>query len=112
MIYHKTFHLMTLKHHFIPNYVWRNVYFSTYLHVPGIAYSIDRTLGNCSVNPIQLGDFGAQKDKQAYMKNGAYVIKMKGPLDIFSMNESYRWAGQVSTQVVCDEIENKKLIKD
>ncbi|XP_022318193.2 uncharacterized protein LOC111121287 isoform X2 [Crassostrea virginica] len=72
----------------------------------GIAYSIDRTLGNCSVNPIQLGDFGAQKDKQAYMKNGAYVIKMKGPLDIFSMNESYRWAGQRTVRgMLCDVFE-------
>lgn len=61
----------------------------------GTSYSIDRSLGNCTIHPIQLGSFATQQDKTALMKNGAYVIKMKGPLDIFSMNESYRWAGQV-----------------
>jgi hypothetical protein len=63
--------------------------------VIGISFTIDRTLGNCSASSIQLGDFGTTQDMNAFMKNGAYVIKMKGPLDIFSMNESYRWAGQV-----------------
>ncbi|XP_048762219.2 uncharacterized protein LOC125670858 [Ostrea edulis] len=74
----------------------------------GISYTIDRTLGNCSVNSIQLGSFGTTQDKDALMKNGAYVLKLKGPLDIFSMNESYRWAGQRTVRgMLCDVFEAK-----
>lgn len=72
----------------------------------GTSYSIDRSLGNCTIHPIQLGSFATQQDKTALMKNGAYVIKMKGPLDIFSMNESYRWAGQRTVRgMLCDVFE-------
>ncbi|XP_061191548.1 uncharacterized protein LOC133199694 [Saccostrea echinata] len=72
----------------------------------GISYTIDRSLGNCSVNSIQLGSFGTEQDKAAMMKNGAFVIKMKGPLDIFSLNESYRWAGQRTVRgMLCDVFE-------
>lgn len=62
----------------------------------GLAYNIDNTLGNCTVNAITTNSFDAEVDKKAALQNGAYVIKMKNPLELFNLNSTYRYAGQVS----------------
>ena len=51
---------------------------------------IDHQIGNCSVTPITNNSFDVQ-----FGKNAGYVIKMKNPLDLFYLNGSYRYAGQV-----------------
>ena len=61
--------------------------------LPGLAYMIDHQIGNCSVTPITNNSFDVQ-----FGKNAGYVIKMKNPLDLFYLNGSYRYAGQVNSK--------------
>ncbi|KAJ8306626.1 hypothetical protein KUTeg_017171 [Tegillarca granosa] len=72
----------------------------------GLAYNIDNTLGNCTINTINANSFDAELDKNAALKNGAYVIKMKNPLELFNLNSTYRYAGQRTIRgMLCDVYE-------
>ena len=51
---------------------------------------IDRQQGNCTVSPLKNASFDVTSSNDA-----GYVIKMKSPIDLFYLNGSYRYAGQV-----------------
>lgn len=37
-----------------------------------------------------------KKDKAAFANNGAFVVQMKGPLEMLGLNYQYKYAGEVS----------------
>ena len=59
--------------------------------VIGLAYTIDNKVGNCSVAPLTNATFDV-----TFGHTAGYVVKMKSPIDLFYLNGTYRYAGQVS----------------
>ncbi|KAK3090337.1 hypothetical protein FSP39_011029 [Pinctada imbricata] len=51
----------------------------------GLAYNIDRTLGNCTINAISDSSFDATSDPK--YKNGTGVVMMKNPLELFTLTK-------------------------
>ncbi|XP_046353474.2 uncharacterized protein LOC124133217 [Haliotis rufescens] len=85
-------------------------YTMTYVHDfnTGIAYNIDQVQGNCTITPISAAtmqpDF--KKDKAAFANNGAFVVQMKGPLEVFGLNYQYKYAGEKTARgILCDVFE-------
>ncbi|OWF45376.1 uncharacterized protein LOC110457136 [Mizuhopecten yessoensis] len=60
----------------------------------GLAYTIDRTFGNCSITPVASSTFDSNPNRKDALKNGAYVVQMKNPLDFFDVNNVYKYSGQ------------------
>ena len=61
------------------------------MFIAGLAYTLDKKEGNCSISPIGNISFDVGAEK-----NAGFVVKMKSPLNMFYLNGSYRYAGQVS----------------
>ncbi|KAL4236845.1 hypothetical protein ACF0H5_005231 [Mactra antiquata] len=70
----------------------------------GLAYTLDKTEGNCTIAPIGNTSFDAGSTK-----NAGYVLKMKSPLDLFYLNGTYRYAGQRTIRgILCDVFEDTR----
>jgi len=64
-----------------------------YVCTKGLAYVLDLAQGNCTISPIANSSF----DVGGSSGNANYVVKMKSPLDLFYLNGSYKYAGQVGS---------------
>ncbi|XP_033737433.1 uncharacterized protein LOC117325374 isoform X2 [Pecten maximus] len=60
----------------------------------GLAYTIDKTFGNCSITPVGNSTFDSNPNRNDALKNGAYVVQMKNPLEFFDVDNEYKYAGQ------------------
>ncbi|XP_067679909.1 uncharacterized protein [Haliotis asinina] len=94
----------------IPTAPYYSPYTMTYIHdfSTGISYDIDKVQGNCTMTPITAAskqpDY--EKDKTAFANNGAFVVKMKGPLEMFGLDYQYTYAGEKTARGIrCDVFE-------
>ncbi|OWF34898.1 uncharacterized protein LOC110443619 isoform X2 [Mizuhopecten yessoensis] len=62
----------------------------------GVAYTIDRDFENCTVAPIGSAGIDSEVDPKVALKNGAYVVQMKSPLEFFHISNNYKFIGQKS----------------
>ncbi|XP_060081859.1 uncharacterized protein LOC132561146 [Ylistrum balloti] len=64
----------------------------------GVAYNIDRDFENCTVVPIGSAAIDSELDPKSALKNGAYVVQMKSPLEFFHITNNYKFIGQKSVR--------------
>lgn len=70
----------------------------------GLAYTLDKKEGNCTIAPITNNSFDVGSGH-----NAGFVIKMKSPIDLFYLNGTYRYAGQRTIRgILCDVFEDKR----
>ncbi|XP_052774803.1 uncharacterized protein LOC128213258 [Mya arenaria] len=77
----------------------------------GIAYAIDKTLGNCSIIPIQNASFDASINITVNQNaNKQFYIRMKSPSQLFYLdNKTYSYEGQRTVRgVLCDVFISKR----
>ncbi|XP_060077531.1 uncharacterized protein LOC132557063 [Ylistrum balloti] len=60
----------------------------------GLSYTIDKTFGNCSITPVLNNTFDSDPNRRDALKNGAYVVQMKNPLEFFDVDNVYKYTGQ------------------
>jgi len=73
-------------------------------YTSGLAYTLDKSQGNCTIAPLSNTSFDVQ-----FAQNAGFVVKMKSPLDIFYLNGSYRYAGQRTIRgMLCDVFEDHR----
>lgn len=66
------------------------------VHIPGVAYVIDRVLGNCTVRPVENSSFDVSLNYTQTMANGQYFDQMKTSLGLFYLDDTYSYEGQVT----------------
>ena len=71
----------------------------------GVAYTIDKTRGNCSILPIQGYSFDALLNSNKNSSDGQsqFVVRMKSPNELFFLDNSamITYGGQVSNTLSC-----------
>lgn len=68
-----------------------------FYRIIGVQYNIDKLLGNCSMSAIQNDTFDTAANLSLQLKDGSFVSRMKNPLELFYLDNSYKPAGQVSS---------------
>jgi hypothetical protein len=66
--------------------------------VQGVAYNIDTYKGNCTVTPIPLDNdngFFQPLNMTAVNMTGAEILELKSPNQMFYLDNSYVYTGQV-----------------
>ena len=63
----------------------------------GLQYTVDRVSKNCTLVPIHSNSFGAiQNYSLPYQENSTWSLRMKSPQEIFYIDDTYDFVGQVS----------------
>ncbi|XP_048758881.2 uncharacterized protein LOC125668617 isoform X1 [Ostrea edulis] len=75
----------------------------------GVRYIKDNVYGNCSVLSLPKTAFGASENMSAFKTNGSYVLHMKNPLQLFSIDSNFTFVGQrPCRQLTCDVFSAKR----
>ena len=61
------------------------------LFLLGLSYIIDKTTGGCVISPLLSETF----DVTVTQLQKSSVIKLKNPLQLFHLNNNYKYSGQV-----------------
>ncbi|XP_064606245.1 uncharacterized protein LOC135471113 [Liolophura sinensis] len=75
----------------------------------GVAYVIDRVLGNCTVRPVENSSFDVSLNYTQTIANGQYFDQMKTSLGLFYLDDTYSYEGQrVISGMACDVFISKR----
>lgn len=95
-----------------PPYYTTNPVTEIHDYKAGVAYAIDRTLGNCSIIPIYNASFDAALSISKSINNNKtqFVIRMKSPSQLFYLdNTTYTYEGQRTVRdMLCDTYVSKR----
>ena len=62
---------------------------------------VDRTSKNCTIRPIHADSFGAIHNYTLpYQENSTWSLRMKTPNELFFIDDTYDFVGQVSLLLV------------
>jgi hypothetical protein len=67
-----------------------------------VRYVKDQVTGRCISSSISNSSFDVAQNTTIYTKNGTqeYVIHMKDPMQLFYLDDSYAYTGQVSSRLI------------
>ncbi|KAL3868291.1 hypothetical protein ACJMK2_041117 [Sinanodonta woodiana] len=73
----------------------------------GIAYNIDRIYDNCTITQIPNNGVDSIQDNADKKKDNSYILRMRSPLELFKIDNTYRFVGQRTTRgILCNVFES------
>ncbi|KAK3584919.1 hypothetical protein CHS0354_021792 [Potamilus streckersoni] len=73
----------------------------------GIAYNIDRFYDNCTITQIPNNGVDSVQDNANKKTDSSYILRMRTPLELFKIDNTYRFVGQRTTRgILCNVFES------